>query len=186
MDATSARSASRRRRAIAASIVAVALLVAACGSVSYSPAGGNAPTPTGVGGAINAASLRAVAMATTVPVPEDPCTLLTTDQLYKATAVTFPAGETATAGSQRECDWTMGSDSVILTIKPLDPDAFTAAMSKGITSPDLAYPAYLDALNTLHAAKDGLDVGIQAVVRSNPSAGYQAALALMPLVLLQV
>jgi hypothetical protein len=186
MGATSARSTSRRRRAMFAAVVAVAFVVAACGSVSYSPAGGNAPTPTGVGGAINAASLRAVALATTVPVPEDPCTLLTTDQLYKATSVTFPAGNTATAGAQRECDWTMGSDSVILTIKPLDADSFATAMGKSITSPNLAYPAYLDALNTLHAAKDGLDIGIQAALRSDPSAGYQASLALMPLVLLQV
>jgi hypothetical protein len=179
MDATSARSASRRRRAIAA-VVGVALLVAACGAVSYSPAGGNAPTPTNAAAASHAGNLASFATGTTVPVPDDPCTLLTTDQLYRATSVTFPAGGTLSAGTTRECDWTQGSDSVILSIKPLDQAAFTAAMGKSITSPQLDYPAYLDATNTIHGAKDGLDIAIQAAIRSDASAGYQAALELMP------
>jgi hypothetical protein len=182
MDARSIARVPARGRSMLVLLAALTLVVGACGNVSYSPAGGDKATPTDAAAASHGANLASFATGTTVPVPDDPCSLLTTDQLYRATSVTFPAGTKQTAGTAVECDWTQGSDSVILTIKPLDQAAFTAAMGKGVTSPQLDYPAYLDASNTIHAAKDGLDIAIQAAIRSDASAGYQAALQLMPLI----
>jgi hypothetical protein len=161
-------------------LLGAALGVAAC----YTPVNATTPAPSGATTAL--ATLPPFAIATTVPVPTDPCSFLTTDQLYRATSDTFPAGQVQTAGTTVECDWSVGSDSVILSFSPLDPAAFSAKMASQITSPNLDYPAYLDASNTLHAAKDGLDVGILAIVRSDPASGYQAALGLMPQVLAKV
>jgi len=170
----------RPGNALVVLLLGAALGVAAC----YTPV--NAPTPTPVGATQALATLPASAVGTFVPVPTDPCSFLTTDQLYRATSDTFPAGQVQTSGTTVECDWSVGSDSVILSFAPLDPAAFSAKMASQITSPNLDYPAYLDANNTIHAAKNGLDVAILAIVRSDPSAGYQAALALMPQVLAKV